>query len=358
MSKRIRVAIAGVGNCASALIQGVYYYQDVSDEEIIPGLMHTNLGGYRVKDIEFVAAFDIDSRKIGRDLSEAIFSGENNTRKFAEVPKIGVEVMRGPVLDGIGKYLKGVIPIDENQKPVNVSEVLREVKADMLINFLPVGSENASRWYAQQALEANCAFVNCIPVFIASDKEWQEKFKEKRLPLAGDDVMSQIGATVLHKTIVKLLVDRGVIVDESYQLNVGGDTDFLNMLEKERLKSKEISKTSAVQAMTPYKVPLKIGPSDYIPFLKNKKICYIWIKGRYFGNTPVYIDVKLDVWDAPNSAGVVIDVIRSIKIALDRGIGGPLISISAFAFKHPPIQVPYHIAKQWVEDFIQGKRER
>jgi myo-inositol-1-phosphate synthase len=242
--------------------------------------------------------------------------------------------------------------------PVNVSDELRAMDADMLVSYLPVGSEKAVRWYADQAIQAGCAFINCMPVFIASDETWQRKFAQAGLPVAGDDVMSQIGATVLHKSLVKLLVDRGVKIDKSYQLNIGGDTDFLNMLEEERLESKRISKTSAVQAMVPYKVPLRIGPSDYVNFLQNKKICYIWISGRYFGDSPVDIDVKLDIWDAPNSGGVVIDAIRAVKVALDRKICGPLTSISAYAFKHPPEQAPYNVAKQWVEDFIQGKRDR
>ena len=354
---RIRVAIAGVGNCASALIQGVFYYQNAKDDEQIPGLLYPNFGGYRVSDIEFVAAFDVDDRKVGKDLSEAIFSPPNNTRVFAKVPKLGVEVMKGPVMDGVGKYLKDVIPISPKE-PVDVAQVLKDVKADMLVNYLPVGSEEAVRWYAQQALDAGVAFVNCMPVFIASDPTWAKKFEECKVPVAGDDVQSQLGATVLHKTITKLLVDRGVKIEESYQLNVGGDTDFLNMLERERLKSKEISKTSAVVEMAGYQFPVKIGPSDYIPFLQNQKICYIWIKGKYFGDTPLTIDVKLSVWDAPNSAGSVIDVIRAVKIAKDRGIGGPLTSISAWAFKHPPIHAPAAVAKEWVKEFIEGKRER
>ena len=354
----VKVAIIGIGNCASALIQGVQYYENAKSDELIPGLLHVDFGGYRARDIKFVAAIDVDSRKVGNDLGEAIYSEPNNTLIFHKVPKLGVEVMRGKVLDGIGKYVKPIIKIDPHDKPVDVAGVLREKGADIVINYLPVGSMRATKWYTQQAIEARCAFVNCIPSFIASVPAWQRKFEKAKLPVAGDDVMSQIGATVLHKTIAKLLVDRGVMIDESYQLNIGGDTDFLNMIEEERLLSKRESKTSAVQAMIPYPIPLRIGPSDYIPFLNNTKICYIWVKGKYFGDTPVRIDVKLDVTDSPNSAGVVIDAIRATKLALDRGISGPLTSISAYAFKHPPIQAPYDTAKQWVEEFIRGERER
>jgi len=356
--KEIRVAIVGVGNSASALVQGVQYYKDKKESEFIPGLLHVNFGEYHVRDIKFVAAFDVNAKKIGKDLGEAIFGQPNNASVMCKVPKLGVEVMKGPVLDGIGKFLKPVIKIDPEQKPVDVSQVLRKCRADMLLNYLPVGSEEATGYYAEQALEAGCAFVNCMPAFIASVPSWQRKFEEKNLPVAGDDVMSQIGATVLHKTLMKLLVDRGVLVDSSYQLNIGGDTDFLNMLEEERLTSKRISKTSAVQAMVPYEIPLRIGPSDYVDFLKNEKVCYVYIHGRYFGDTPVRIDVKLDVMDSPNSAGIVIDAVRATKIALDRGVSGPLISISAYAFKHPPKQLPYDTARQWVEEFIAGKRDR
>jgi len=352
----IRVAIIGVGNCSSAIVQGVHFYQKVSGDQNVPGLLHVDFGGYRPSDVRFVAAFDIDSRKVGKDLSEAIFSAPNNTRKFADVPKLDVEVMRGPTMDSVGKYVRSTIKVERGQKPVSVAEILRQVDADIVLNYLPVGSERASKWYAKQALKAKCALVNCIPVFIASDPEWQEKFRKSQLPVAGDDVMGQIGATVLHKSLVKLLVDRGVLVDKSYQLNIGGDTDFLNMLEEERLRSKRISKTSAVQAMVPYELPLRIGPSDFVDFLLNKKICYITVKGRYFGDTQVSIDAKLDIWDSPNSAGVVIDAIRATKIALDRKIAGPLVSVSSYCFKHPPVQAPYEVAKQWVEEFIEGKR--
>ena len=353
----VRVAIAGVGNCASALVQGVQFYQDVQSEESGPGLMHVNFGGYYPRDIRFVGAFDVDESKVGKDLSQAIFTAPNNTRRFSEVPFMGVKVLRGSVLDGVGKYVESVIKIGSGDC-VNVSEELRARDADMLISYLPVGSEKAVRWYADQAIKGGCAFINCMPVFIASDETWQRRFAMAGLPVAGDDVMSQIGATVLHKSLVKMLVDRGVKIDKSYQLNIGGDTDFLNMLEEERLESKRVSKTSAVQAMVPYNVPLRIGPSDYVGFLENKKICYIWINGRYFGDSPVKIDVKLDIWDAPNSGGVVIDAIRAVKLGIDRKVGGPMTSISAYAFKHPPEQASYSLAKQWVEEFIQGKRER
>jgi len=354
----IRVAIIGVGNCSSALIQGVHYYRNAKENQTIPGLLHTKFGKYHIRDIKFVAAFDIDSRKVGKDLGKAIYSPPNNTRVFCKVPKLGVKVMRGQVLDSLGKYVKSIIKVNSKTRAVNVASVLREAEADVALNYLPVGSEQATRWYAQQAIDAGCAFINCMPVFIASDKEWQRKFQRAKLPVVGDDVMGQIGATVLHKSIVKMLVDRGVRIGESYQLNIGGDTDFLNMLEQTRLVSKRISKTSAVKAMVPYKIPLHIGPSDFVDFLENKKICYISIEGKYFGDTPCTIDVKLDVWDSPNSGGVVIDAIRATKIALDRKISGPLTSISAYAFKHPPVQASYEVAKKWVEEFIKGKRER
>jgi len=353
----IKVAIAGVGNCSSALVQGTYYYRNASEDEDAPGLLHVNMGGYHPRDLEFVAAFDVDATKVGRDLSEAIFAYPNNTIKFSDVPKLGVEVQKGPVMDGLGKYLKGYVKESEAE-PVDVAEELKASGAEVVVNYLPVGSEQAVRWYAEQAIKAKCAFVNCMPVFIASDPAWQKRFAEKGLPVAGDDVMSQIGATVLHKTLAKLMVDRGVKITESYQLNIGGDTDFLNMLEEARLISKRISKTSAVQAMVPYDVPLRIGPSDYVPFLDNKKICYVYLKGEYFGGTPVQIDVKLDVWDSPNSGGVVIDAVRASKIALDRGVSGPLIAPSAFCFKHPPEQMPYEVAKRRFEEFVEGKRER
>jgi len=356
----IRVAIAGLGNCASALVQGVEYYKDSAGESKVPGLMHMNFGGYHVRDIKFVATFEVDKRKIGKDLGEAIFMGPNCCAKFAEVPRLNVKVLPGPILDGVALHMREPFQIyDEKEvEPVNVSNALREAEANMLVNFLPVGSYEATRNYAQAAIDAGCAFVNCIPEFIASNEEWSKRFREKQLPVAGDDVKSQLGATILHRNLIKLCVDRGVEVEETYQLNLGGNTDFQNMTIEERLKTKRISKTEAVTSLVPYKVPTRIGPSDYVPFLGDKKICYVFIKGKKFGNQPVTIKAKLEVEDSPNSAGVVIDVIRAVKLALDRRISGPLTSISSYAFKHPPVQVPDDVAKQWVEDFITGKRER
>lgn len=357
----IKVALAGIGNCASALVQGVEYYKDAKDGEIVPGLMHVNFGGYHVRDIKFVAAFDINRLKIGKDLSEAIFAEPNCCARFVEsMPKLGVKVLPGPILDGASPHMLEAFKVysEEDLEPVDVASVLKEVDADMLVNFLPVGSYHATRYYAEAALKAGCAFVNCIPEFIASDKVWAAKFEAAGLPVAGDDIKSQLGATILHRAIVNLFVERGVVIDETYQLNIGGNTDFLNMTLEERLKTKRISKTEAVTSLVPYDVPTKIGPSDYIPFLKDKKVCYIYVKGRNFGNQPVTLMLRLEVEDSPNSAGVVIDVIRAVKIALDRGISGPLISISAYAFKHPPVQVQDAVARQWVEEFIEGKRER
>jgi myo-inositol-1-phosphate synthase len=356
----IRVAIAGVGNCASALVQGVEYYKKVVEEEKVPGLMHVNFGGYHVRDVKFVTAFEVNKRKIGRDLGEAIFVDPNSCAKFAKVPNLNVEVLSGPVLDGVAPHMRESFQIyDEKEtKAVDVAEMLREAEADMLVNFLPVGSYKAARHYAQAALDAGCAFVNCIPEFIASNNSWSKRFEEQQLPVAGDDVKSQLGATILHRNLIKLCLDRGIEVEETYQLNLGGNTDFENMTVEERLKTKRISKTEAVTSLIPYRVPTRIGPSDYVPFLGDKKICYVFIKGKKFGNQMVTIKAKLEVEDSPNSAGVVIDVIRAVKLALDRGISGPLTSISSYAFKHPPVQVPDDVARQWVEDFITKKRER
>ncbi len=352
---KVKVALAGVGNCASAIVQGIRYYEEHGYEE--GGLTYERVGGYGPSDIEFVAAFDVSSRKVGRDLADAILQPPNNTVKIAEVPKTGVKVMRGPLLDGIGKYLKGVVPVDPRAE-ADVVEELEKSGADILVNYLPVGSTAATRAYAEAALEAGLGFINAIPVFVASDKAWAARFAKAGLPVAGDDVMSQVGATVLHKTLVKMAVDRGVKVDETYQLNIGGDADFLNMLEESRLKDKRESKTSAVRAMAPYEVPTRIGPSDYVPFLDNDKVCYIWLKGRYFGGTVVKVDVKLHVVDAYDSGGVMVDAIRGTKVALDRGVSGRLESISAFCFKHPPVQMPYPEAKVAFESFTSGKSGR
>ncbi|HZW57210.1 MAG TPA: inositol-3-phosphate synthase [Nitrososphaerales archaeon] len=357
---KVRVALAGVGNCASALIQGVNFYSKrprPPDEEIV-GLTAFDIGGITPADIEIVAAFDVNRAKVGRDLSEAIFAKPNNTVKITDVPKLGVKVQRAPALDGIGKYLKEVVKISDEPEVPSVAQAIRDSGAEILINYLPVGSTKAVEFYANEAIKAHAAFINAMPVFIASEPSWQSKFVEAGLPTAGDDVMSQLGATVLHKTIVKLCVDRGVRVDETYQLNIGGDADFLNMLEESRLVDKRISKTSAVRAMSPYEVPTRIGPSDYVPFLDNDKICYVWLKGRYFGNIPLTIDLKLHVIDAYDSAGVMVDAVRGVKIGLDRGVSGPLESISAYCFKHPPVQMPYNEAKQAFLAFVQGKKER
>jgi len=356
----IRVAIVGVGNSASALVQGVEYYKDAREDATVPGLMHVNFGGYHIRDVKFVAAFDVNKNKIRKDLAEAIFIEPNCVAKFADIPKMGVKISPSPILDGVAEHMREPFSVYNNReiKTADVVEILKGAEAEMLINYLPVGSLNATRFYAQAALDAGCAFINCIPEFIASDPMWSRKFEEKRLPVAGDDVKSQLGATILHRNLVRLCVDRGVIVDETYQLNLGGDTDFLNMTVEERLKTKRISKTEAVKSLVPYDLPTRIGPSDYVSFLGNKKICYLWLKGRKFGDRPLTITVKLEVEDSPNSAGVVIDVVRAVKLALDRKVAGPLISISSYAFKHPPTQVPDSIAKQWVEDYISGKRER
>src|ERR671921_76178 len=359
MSKKIKVAVAGVGNCASALIQGTKYYDSSgngkSNDSI--GLTAINLGGYEPQDIEFVAAFDVIDSKVGKDLSEAIFAEPNNTVKIANVEKSNVIVEKAEVLDGLGKHYRGKVQVSD-KPPTTVAKILKDSGAEILLNYLPVGSRQGTRYYAEACLDAGCAFINAIPVFIASNSKWQQAFEDRKLPCAGDDVMSQLGATVVHKTLVKLFVDRGVAVDQTYQLNIGGDMDFYNMLDQERLEDKRVSKTSAVEAMVPYDVPMRIGPSDYVSFLKNDKVCYIYMKGRFFGKVPLELDLKLRVPDAYNSSGVMIDALRAAKIALDRNIAGPLESISAFCFKHPPIQMPYSLAKSNFLDFVNGKRDR
>lgn len=357
MGKKINVAIAGVGNCASALVQGIQYYNSSSSQKDSIGLTSYNLGGYEPSDINFVAAFDIADTKVGKDLSEAIFSHPNNALQITDVPSLDVKVQKGDVLDGAGNHFSEIVKISDSSE-VDVQNILKESKADILINYLPVGSREASRYYAEKCLEAGVCFINAIPVFISSEAKWQEKFTQNNLPCAGDDVMSQLGATVVHKTLAKLWVDRGVAIDETYQLNIGGDMDFYNMLDEDRLEDKRVSKTSAVKAMVPYDVPMRIGPSDYVNFLQNDKVCYIYMKGRFFGKVPVELDLKLRVPDAYNSSGVMIDAIRGAKVALDRNVSGPLESISAYCFKHPPVQMSYSDAKTNFIDFIAGKIER
>ena len=366
VNKKVKVAIAGVGNCASALLQGISFYgnsyinenKEISDVNDTPeGLIAYSLGGIRPGDIEFVAAFDVIESKVGRDLSDAIFANPNNTIKISDVPSTGIKVQKGKVLDGVGRRLNERVKISDSPA-ADVSKLLRESGAEILINYLPVGSREATQYYVEQCLDAGVSFINAIPVFIASTPKWQKAFADKNLICAGDDVMSQLGATVLHKTLVKLFVDRGVRVDETYQLNVGGDMDFYNMLDEERLEDKRISKTSAVAAMAPYEVPMRIGPSDFVGFLANDKVCYISLRGRYFGKVPIEVDVKLKVVDAYNSAGVMIDAIRGTKMAIDRGITGQLDSVSAYCFKHPPVQKPYLEAKNSFMEFIEGKIQR
>ena len=355
MSSKVRVAIAGVGNCASSLIQGVHYYQDARPTDNVPGLMHVDLGGYHVSDLEFVAAFDVDADKVGKDLGEAIFSGQNNTYRFTAVPFLGVTVQRGPTLDGLGKYLRQVMT-ESDAAPVDVAQVLKETRADVLINYLPVGSEQGARYYAEQALKSGVGFVNCIPVFIAKDPVWRRRFEEARVPIIGDDIKSQVGATITHRVLARLFEDRGVRIDRTYQLNFGGNTDFMNMLERERLESKKISKTNAVtsqitdQELAPGDI--HVGPSDYVPWLSDRKFCEIRMEGTTFGDVPLLMTAHLEVWDSPNSAGVVIDAVRCIKLALDRGLGGALLGPSSYFMKSPAEQYTDDVCKRKVEEFI------
>ncbi len=353
--RKVRVAIVGVGNCASSLVQGVTFYANAHPTQRVPGLMHVTLGGYHVSDIEFTAAFDVSAAKVGRDLSEAIWAAPNNTYKFSDVPRLDVPVYRGNTLDGLGKYVRQ--SVEEAPGEVDdVARILRKTGTDVVVSYLPVGSENATRWYAQQVLEAGCAFVNCIPVFIASDPQWQERFEQRGLPLIGDDIKSQVGATITHRVLTDLFMQRGVQLDHTYQLNFGGNTDFMNMLERERLESKKISKTQAVTSQLSYPMSSEdahVGPSDYVPWLKDRKWCYIRLEGTTFGNVPLNCEVKLEVWDSPNSAGVVIDAVRCAKLALDRGIGGPLIGPASYFMKSPPRQFTDAQARELVESFIQ-----
>jgi myo-inositol-1-phosphate synthase len=358
-SGKVRVAIIGVGNCASSLVQGVEFYRHVRDDERVPGLMHVNLGGYRIRDIEFSAAFDIDRNKVGLDLAEAIYATPNNTYRFADVPRLGVPVQRGMTHDGLGKYL-GLRIEKAPGSTANIVEILRRTRTDVVICYLPVGSEMATKWYVEQALEAGCGFVNCIPVFIASQPYWQERFRARGLPIIGDDIKSQVGATITHRALVNLFRERGVRLDRTYQLNFGGNTDFLNMLERERLDSKKISKTNAVtsQLGEPLRAEnVHVGPSDYVPWLADQKWCYIHMHGTTFGNVPLKCEVKLEVWDSPNSAGVVIDAVRCIKLALDRGLAGPLEGPAAYFMKSPPQQFTDHEAGERTEAFIRGESE-
>ncbi|MCU1429706.1 MAG: Myo-inositol-phosphate synthase [Actinomycetia bacterium] len=350
---KVRVAIAGIGNCANSLVQGVEYYRDADPTERVPGLMHVELGGYHVGDVEFVAAFDVDAEKVGIDLGKAILAGPNNTVKFAEVPYLGVEVQRGPTFDGLGKYYREVVE-EHPGEPVDVAQALRDAKADVLVSYLPVGSEEAQKHYAQACLDAGVAFVNAIPVFIASNPEWAAKFETAGVPIIGDDIKSQVGATIVHRILSRLFEDRGLAIDHTYQLNFGGNMDFKNMLERERLQSKKISKTQSVTSQIDQGISTEdvhIGPSDHVPWLQDRKWAYIRLEGRNFGDVPLNVELKLEVWDSPNSAGVIIDAVRCAKLALDRGIGGPLLGPSAYFMKSPPVQYTDDQARVLVEEF-------
>lgn len=357
-SKKVRVAIIGVGNCASSLVQGVQYYKNAKEDDRVPGIMHVNLGGYHIRDVEFSAAFDIVDTKVGKDLSEAIFAYPNNTFKFTDVPNLNVPVYRGMTHDGLGKYLSQILKKAPGPT-ADIVKILRDTKTDVVINYLPVGSEMATKWYVEQILEAGCGMVNAIPVFIASSEYWADRFRERNLPIIGDDIKSQVGATILHRVLTSLFVDRGVRLDRTYQLNFGGNTDFMNMLERERLESKKISKTGAVTSMLPYDVGannVHVGPSDYVPWLTDRKWCYIRMEGTTFGDVPLNLEAKLEVWDSPNSAGVVIDAVRCIKLALDRGISGPLYAPASYFMKTPPKQFKDNLCLEMTEAFIKGEK--
>ena len=353
---KIKVAIIGVGNCASSLVQGVYYYRNATENDFVPGLMHVNLGGYHIRDIEFVAAFDIDRNKVGKDLAEAIYTLPNNTFKFCDVPTTGIVVERGMTHDGLGKYLSQIITKAPGST-ANIVKILKDRKVDVVISYLPVGSEMATKWYVEQILAAKCGFINCIPVFIAREKYWQKRFEDVGLPIIGDDIKSQVGATITHRVLTRLFRERGVKLERTYQLNFGGNTDFYNMLERERLESKKISKTDAVASQLDYSLGsenIHIGPSDYVPWLLDRKWCHIRMEGRTFGDVPLNLELKLEVWDSPNSAGVVIDAIRCCKLALDRGLNGALVGPSSYFMKSPPVQYTDSQARKLTEDFIAG----
>ncbi|HNR47415.1 MAG TPA: inositol-3-phosphate synthase [Anaerolineaceae bacterium] len=355
--KKVRVAIIGVGNCASSLVQGVHFYGNAADTDRVPGLMHVNLGGYHIRDIEFSAAFDVVDTKVGKDLSEAIFSYPNNTYKFCDVPRLGVRVERGMTHDGLGKYLSQILKKAPGPT-ANIVQILKDTGTDVVVSYLPVGSEMATKWYVEQILEAGVGFVNAIPVFIASSEYWGERFRERGLPIIGDDIKSQVGATILHRVLTSLFVDRGVRLDRTYQLNFGGNTDFMNMLERERLESKKISKTGAVTSMLPYPISeenIHVGPSDYVPWLTDRKWCYLRMEGTTFGEVPLNLEAKLEVWDSPNSAGVVIDAVRCIKLARDRGIAGPLYGPASYFMKTPPRQFKDDQCREMTEAFIRGE---
>ncbi|MDI6840749.1 MAG: inositol-3-phosphate synthase [bacterium] len=354
MGGKIRVGIIGIGNCASSLVQGVFYYKNAKEKERIPGIMHVRFGPYHIGDIEFSCAIDIDRNKVGKDLGEAIYSEPNNTYKFYDVPKLGVPVLRGMTHDGIGKYVAQIVKKAPGST-VDVVKAIKESKTDLVVNFLPVGSEEATKWYVEQVLQAKVGFINCIPVFIANQKYWDSRFKTVGVPVIGDDIKSQVGATIVHRVLTNLFNDRAVRLERTYQLNVGGNTDFLNMLERERLESKKVSKTQAVTSQIPYKIDeenVHIGPSDWVPWLKDRKFAYIRMEGKSFGDTPLNIELKLEVWDSPNSAGVVIDAIRACKIAMDAGLSGALIEPSSYFMKSPPVQYPDNVAKAKAEEFI------
>ncbi len=356
----IRVAIVGVGNCASSLVQGVDYYKDADPASRVPGLMHVDFGGYHIHDLEFAAAFDVDADKVGKDLADAILAGQNNTIHIADVAELGVKVQRGVTLDGLGDYYHQTIE-ESAEEPVDIVAALKEAKVDVVVSYLPVGSEEADKFYAQAAIDAGCGFVNCLPVFIAGNEEWAQKFTDAGLPIVGDDIKSQVGATITHRVLAKLFEDRGCILDRTYQLNVGGNMDFKNMLQRDRLESKKISKTQAVTSnmidgLDEHDV--HIGPSDHIAWLDDRKWAYVRLEGRNFGDAPISLEYKLEVWDSPNSAGIVIDAIRACKIALDRGVGGPILSPSSYFMKSPPEQRPDDLAHESVEEFIRGERER
>ena len=351
---KVRVGIIGVGNCASSLVQGVEFYKNAAEGDFIPGLMHVNLGGYHINDIEFSAAIDIDSEKVGKDLSEGIFSGQNNTYKFADVPAKGVKIVRGMTHDGLGKYLSQVITKAPGST-ANIVDILKDTGTDVVINYLPVGSETATKWYVEQVLQAGCGFVNCIPVFIGREQYWRDRFEAAKLPIVGDDIKSQVGATIVHRSLARLFRERGVKLERTYQLNVGGNTDFMNMLERERLESKKISKTNAVTSQLDYDLGTQnvhVGPSDYVPWLTDRKFAFIRLEGRTFGDVPLNLELKLEVWDSPNSAGVVIDALRCAKLAKDAGIGGALLGPSAYFMKSPAIQYTDEQARLMTEDFI------